>query len=195
MSLIKFENILKAINYEMNNEIKDAIIMNPIFDEGTYKLTFTVSFPNVISPNALIDLNWALLEGLKVKRIAKEVEINYKFIEKEISGGLLKDYYNTVLDAIIEKQIRYKALKKFKTSYDDKKVILYLGDREEIRFVKPLLDNIYKSFCTLGLEFVSLDVEVSSFIPSITDEIEVSREVSINESITKQNMYEVIKKN
>ena len=83
MSLIKFENILKAINYEMNNEIKDAIIKNPIFDEGTYKLTFTVSFPNVISPNALIDLNWALLEGLKVKRIAKEVEINYEFLEKE----------------------------------------------------------------------------------------------------------------
>lgn len=193
--MIEFSAILKAINYEINNEIKDGKIKNPLYDRNNNTISFCVSFPYVISPNALIELNFALRDRIVRVGLAKEVEIFYEYENTNMSSDLLCDYYNTILDEIILNQIRYKALKKYKCRYDNNKVLLYLGDDSEIEIVRPLLDNMAKSFSTLGLDFVVFDVEVSNFITSIISEIEVSREVSINESISKQNMYEAVKKN
>ena len=193
--MIQFSTLLNAIKYQINNEIKDAVIKNSQFDFKEMKMRLVIEFPYVISPNALIDLNYGILNGIVKVGAAKEVEVTYEFVNQKVSNELLKDYYETVLSEVINSQIRYKALRKFNYKCDNNKVLLYLGDESEFRFVKPLLDNLQKSFNTLGLTFINLDVEISNFVPTIIDEIAVSREVSINESISKQNMYEAVVKN
>ena len=191
MNSIKFEHVLKSVNYPINNEIKDGRIEDARFDHKSLSLFFTVCFPSVISPNALIDLNYALRDGLVRNGIGKNVEFSYKFDNSEMSSALLEDYYQTVLEKLIEKRIRFKALNKFKTSYENNKVLLYLGNINEVKFVKPLIDDLYKSFCTLGLDFIDMDVEVSEFVQSIDAETNVSREVSIKEYLPQHQVDEL----
>ena len=76
--MIEFSAILKAINYEINNEIKDGKIKNPLYDRNNNTISFCVSFPYVISPNALIELNFALRDRIVRVGLAKEVEIFYE---------------------------------------------------------------------------------------------------------------------
>ena len=92
-----FKTLLNIIKYPLNDEIKNGKAINPVFNRETSTLSFQIVFPTVISPNALVDLNWHLLEGLVKAHLAGHIDISYKFENESIDNILLKAYYNYVL--------------------------------------------------------------------------------------------------
>ena len=184
------KKLLEIIKYDMNTEIQDGYVEKPIFDEKTCTLIFTIVFPTIISPNALVDMNWKLLEGLVKASVAGNVEIKYRFEERNISNTLFEAYYKYILDVFIEKKIRFQALEQFKVDFKDNKMIVFINNEDEKRVVDPLLKAMFKSFKTLGLDFVDYEFEISEFIVPLKKSIEVSIKTSVEESLTKQSMYE-----
>jgi len=195
MTGISFKNILDIIKYPINNEIKDGYIDSPLFNENSCTLSFTIVFPQVISPNALTDLNWALLEGLMRVGLATHIDLKYRFEEEKISDILFESYYNHILDFLIESKIRFQALKNFKIDFKDNKMLVYINNDSERKVVEPLLKQMFISFKTLGLDFVDYDFETSDFIVPLSKSIEVSIKTSVDESMSKQKAYEFANKN
>ncbi len=185
-----FKTLLDIIKYQINDEIKDGITQNPVFNKETSTLSFEIAFPTVISPNALIDLNWHLLEGLEKASLANNIEIKYSFVDKSISNILLQAYYNAVLEILIEKRVRFQALKNFNVDFKDQKVIISVGNESEVKMIEPLIKQMFSSFKTLGLDFIGYEFLVSDFIVPLSKSIEVSVKSSIDESISKQNLYD-----
>lgn len=185
-----FKTLLDIIKYKVNDEIKDGKTASPVFNRETSTLSFEIVFPEVISPNALVDLNWHLLEGLVKANLAGHIDIKYKFEKQTISNTLLESYYKYVLEILIEKKVRFQALKNFNVDFKDQKVIISVSNDQEVKMIEPLIKQMFASFKTLGLDFISYEFLVSDFIVPLAKSIEISVKSSIDESISKQNLYD-----
>ena len=181
-------NLLQIIGYKKTTNISNCKLKNSIFIKETKELTLNLEFPSPIPAKELADFNAAVKKGLVENYYCHKININY-FYEKEFADkAVVKEYYLYILGKLKEKKVVYRALDKFTTEFNDNEVKLFVGDKRDEIMIFPFFEVLKTGFVTLGLKFVDFVIEVSPYIPSVIEEINMSlnndiKEAAVNISI------------
>ncbi len=185
-----FQNVLKKIDFPLLEGILSGEVSEVVFDRSDCTMRIKITFTEFVAPDTLYDLMKSLKEKLVEMKYASKVLVDYHFAVTEIPQHTLEIFYKYFVNELSNKQVRYRSLGNFETTYNDNTVKLMVANDFDKSVVDALLPTVKDCFKKFGLEIVDVISEINNFIVPLEDEIETSHKIAEVQINREQMLYD-----
>lgn len=187
---LKFIELMNTLNIDVIDELSNGEIEEVKVLTNSMVFQFTFRFEKVISINSLRELINKLENEFVGKGIVKRVKISFVYNSNEISSELLTDYYEFIINGLINKFPRFQVLNNFNYQVSTNNIIFYVGSVDDQDLIKPFIENVKKHLHSLCLNSIEVTSSISQFETPIEKSIEYNINKANEEAFHEQRMFE-----
>lgn len=177
MKMNKFQLFLQQADFK-DDILRNASLKQLIVNADRKCWTFKIEFKSIPSSKAIIHF----IESLKLYFTIPDVVLNIDYIFTIKDNSLLEtyalEYYNWLLDQVINKRSSYSTYKNYKVEYKDGKIVLYVDKQTATSTkIKRIMAPLFKKH---GIE-IKIELKVDNDLLTSEDKLKQKKSKALAE--------------